>query len=51
MVISSWCNPVNGRIIPNGTILDIEPRFFNASHLEEVKEEEPKKEKKTKKNK
>lgn len=48
IVKSSWTNPDNGRILPIGTILNINPIFLNSAYVEEVKEEQTK-EKKTKK--
>jgi len=50
IVKSSWTNPTNGRILPNGTILNINPIYFNPAFVEEVKEE-VKETKKTKKDK
>lgn len=35
-VISSWTNPINGVILPNGTELEIDNKFFNSDYLEEI---------------
>lgn len=47
IVKSSWANPENGRILPIGTKLSINPLHFNPAYVEEEKEET----KKTKKDK
>ncbi len=36
-VTSSWTHPESGKILPIGTKLDIDARFFNPSFLKEVK--------------
>jgi hypothetical protein len=36
-VISSWTHPIKGKILPNGTELDIDSKYFNPAFLEEVK--------------
>lgn len=41
-ITSSWCHPVNGRIIPNGNKIDIDERFFNASHMKKATKESKK---------
>ncbi len=45
-VLSSWTHPESGKIIPNGTILEIDKRFYTPAFLKEVKRT-----KKTQKNK
>lgn len=42
-ITSSWCHPVNGRIIPNGNKIYIDERFFNASHMKKATKESKKK--------
>jgi len=45
IVKSSWTNPENGRILPIGTKLSINPLHFNSAYVEEEKPKKTKKDK------
>jgi hypothetical protein len=44
---SSWTNPINGKILPENSVIDIDKGFFNKAYHEEVikKVKTPKKDK------
>lgn len=42
-VVRSWTHPVEGRTYPNGTKLEIDPKWFNPAFLKEVKKVKTKK--------
>ena len=44
-VISSWTHPIKGKILPNGTELEIDKMYFNPAFLEEIKTKKTKKDK------
>lgn len=43
---SSYTHPVQGKIYPEGTELEIDAMYFNADYHTEVKKSKPKKDKK-----
>ena len=36
-IISSWMHPIQGKIYPNGSILEIDKMYFSKTFHEEVK--------------
>lgn len=42
-VISSWTHPIQGKIYPIGTKLEIDAQYFNPAFLKEVKTAKKKK--------
>lgn len=38
-LLSSWTDPIIGRILPKGEVIEIDAKFFNADYHEEQKKE------------